>query len=994
MACYHFTLKLDRKPDNTPVSAETHLDYISRDGRFTDLDFKRALAAQQFVGNMLCPVQTQDKEAVTSLYRSVFGSIIDNGIGIETSDKASVETIQIALAIAKQIYGNTLDVRGDTQFRARVLVAANEMDFPIHFNDEAMNAQYLKMQEDKENGRRGFTVSRNGRTERAGVHLTRLKTVGKQRPPQGRVSLQALSQRSLDEGAKTPGMLLPRYDAASLEQSGPQRHPAMRRDVSRSIRIKAEDTAKKILSQGADSVLAASHADYINRKENFAAKGGCIYTAHHLPQWANGSPKAFFKAADIYERVNGTRYREIEFALPNELSLAQQQEIIQQFIDLHLKDHYYAYAIHDKIGAMSNGEHNTHVHIMFSDRELDALEREHERTPQMFFHRANSKDPAKGGCPKAKKWNDKNRAQFLCQLRADFAIIQNSVLEKYGVKERVDHRSLKAQYVEALRNGNKALARILDRMSEAHIGPTAAADKNNAKVIDLMAYRQYKIERSELLHAAHVIEASLEDENTQNTCAALLADAKNITQDAENNEATASSDAAKVVALKNLVKQKMQEISALQEIIIWQPQAMQMAREKFMTKEERETCRKLDDLRREHSDLTRFQIALPEPTGLPEKATRENYNRIMDCMNNDIAKLQEQIKDIEPQVFAIESRLSEKEQTKAINAIASKILHNDFPQKQRLQKTNAELSQLVNELKAAVQQEISRDVQALTDGYKRQTRFTAGEISSHLKHSYTELSKTYKQQQHQADMLKKQVISFERAEAIAKNIYLKGGMKHWREEKRQLEKGYQALQRAKIAYEQEANAFAVRPKPRWYQSNTGYNAKAAAIEKMRTDIQNLEVTYEQKNSQLQTEIERMNALCSSQSGKDKIAAITQGILRKNQPQAEAYENAKAIASGTYAQILEIKKLQTAVTKQVAVDGNKNLTYSARKFAEQPKRTVAAGGVGMMEEANDSSRKHGGSRLAIDLKESDNEKDWNAMDRTDKEAEQELTKRLL
>ena len=104
-------------------------------------------------------------------------------------------------------------------------------------------------------------------------------------------------------------------------------------------------------------------------------------------------------------------------------SLPQQKEIIDQFIERHMADHYYAYAIHDKIGAMSNGEHSTHVHIMFSDRELDALECEHERTPQMFFHRANAKHPEKGGCPKATKWNDKNRAQHLCQLSEDFALI-------------------------------------------------------------------------------------------------------------------------------------------------------------------------------------------------------------------------------------------------------------------------------------------------------------------------------------------------------------------------------------------------------------------------------------------------------------------------------------------------------------------------------------------------------------------------------------------
>lgn len=49
------------------------------------------------------------------------------------------------------------------------------------------------------------------------------------------------------------------------------------------------------------------------------------------------------------------------------------------------ENYYYAYAIHDKIGTMSNGEHHTHVHLMFSTREIDDCERKQERQPDVFF---------------------------------------------------------------------------------------------------------------------------------------------------------------------------------------------------------------------------------------------------------------------------------------------------------------------------------------------------------------------------------------------------------------------------------------------------------------------------------------------------------------------------------------------------------------------------------------------------------------------------------
>ena len=145
MACYHFTMKLDRKPDKTPVGASVHLDYINRDGKFKDIDLKRELAEQTYSGQMLCPPMTQDTESVSTLYRSIYGSILHNGIGVELSDKASRETIQIALVLAQKKYGNTLDIRGNAGFKGCVLNAARDMALPITFTDPVLNACYAKL---------------------------------------------------------------------------------------------------------------------------------------------------------------------------------------------------------------------------------------------------------------------------------------------------------------------------------------------------------------------------------------------------------------------------------------------------------------------------------------------------------------------------------------------------------------------------------------------------------------------------------------------------------------------------------------------------------------------------------------------------------------------------------------------------------------------------------------------------------------------------------
>jgi len=89
--------------------------------------------------------------------------------------------------------------------------------------------------------------------------------------------------------------------------------------------------------------------------------------------------------ADEYEGVSNLRYIKIEFALPNELKTVEEyRQIIDAFISKHLKDHYYAYAIHNKFGTMSNGQHHPHVHIMFSERLIDYIEKIKELLDKFF----------------------------------------------------------------------------------------------------------------------------------------------------------------------------------------------------------------------------------------------------------------------------------------------------------------------------------------------------------------------------------------------------------------------------------------------------------------------------------------------------------------------------------------------------------------------------------------------------------------------------------
>ena len=114
---------------------------------------------------------------------------------------------------------------------------------------------------------------------------------------------------------------------------------------------------------------------------------------------------------------------------------------------------------------------------MFSERLIDDVEKIQEREPQNFFKyparkKRDGSEPTfqekfLRGAPKQVEWySNPYHSDFIFQLREDFAKIQNEVLAEKGFSVRVDHRSLKAQKMDAKRKGDSFLAEILNRPAE------------------------------------------------------------------------------------------------------------------------------------------------------------------------------------------------------------------------------------------------------------------------------------------------------------------------------------------------------------------------------------------------------------------------------------------------------------------------------------------------------------------------------------------------
>lgn len=182
---------------------------------------------------------------------------------------------------------------------------------------------------------------------------------------------------------------------------------------------------------------AKNHAAYILREENYTSrKEELVYKeSGNMEMFDGTSAVKFWEYADTYERANSVVYREIEVNIPNEFNHEQAKELINNFVKKELGEKYiYTYAIHESYN--NDGEKNLHCHLMFSERELDGIDRELSQ----FFKRANSKEPKKGGAEKNREWQDKSR---LLELRKSWEIESNNLLEKYGFEARVDCRSLR-----------------------------------------------------------------------------------------------------------------------------------------------------------------------------------------------------------------------------------------------------------------------------------------------------------------------------------------------------------------------------------------------------------------------------------------------------------------------------------------------------------------------------------------------------------------------
>ncbi|WAW94269.1 MobA/MobL family protein [Xanthomonas citri pv. malvacearum] len=245
----------------------------------------------------------------------------------------------------------------------------------------------------------------------------------------------------------------------------------------------------------------------------------------NMPAWAQHQPHLFWQADDQYERTNGSTYREIEAAFPRQLSPEGRQKVVAALIDqIPGKCHAYTWGIHNQIA--SDGGEQPHVHLIWSERIQDGI----DRPPERFFARAAAGvtckktgnkapvDPAAGGCRKA----GHGSPEFLAYIRQTWEELVNRQLSLEGSQIRVDRRSYADRRVAAAADGDMALAQSLEVIPGFHLGPKAWAMERRGMVTELGG-------RNRLIRARNVLKQVGDEEyalSTEQAKAEMLIDMK------------------------------------------------------------------------------------------------------------------------------------------------------------------------------------------------------------------------------------------------------------------------------------------------------------------------------------------------------------------------------------------------------------------------------------------------------------------------------------
>ena len=644
-----------------------------------------------------------------------------------------------------------------------------------------------------------------------------------------------------------------------------------------------------------------SHVDYINREGTQSDRNDCVFKGSQLPKWAKGSAQKFFSAATRYEDKGNVRYREIELSLPNELSLEQNLEIVDRFIADHLSSHYYAYAVHEKVGELS-GEGHPHVHIMFSERLIDDVERTSERPACKYFRRAAK--PLKGeqvasferrrehGAPKDKKWHNK---KYLYEIRADFARIQNEVLARNGFSIRVDHRTLKAQQMEAEKHGDDFLANLSKRMPESYIGVIPAHEDDELSK-GVKRYREIIQTKQHSLFQDDMRKKTAQEEETkflirQAECAWF------VLSNSQEYKSTNFEDET-LKELNRGILSGLARIQKLKRKMVGFLEARGRAHKEYLPATDYHFILDYEKKMKQCEDLERLSKELIPPTGkYPEDL--QAFQTIKRGIEKKISDLRSFLAQSNSQYWAIQGKLDEPYQRKNVELVMHRLLQSDLDVLRDLKKTSTAVLKNIDALRAKI------EVKEMP-----KTIFTAREVRDNLFEQYRSLKKQREEAIDTCNRLMLKRILPSEAMNIAKNFFVHDGFKKLHSKQEEYEK---------VLEQYERDISEIHKREIFFKNANWTNLGVKLLEqyyltKEKIHLEETERRLSKTKIQLESELTRLENFCQTEEAQNKIALIAADILHKNLKIVLEYEETKKRVGDLYEKLQEAKKRFNAFDK--------------------------------------------------------------------------------
>lgn len=219
-----------------------------------------------------------------------------------------------------------------------------------------------------------------------------------------------------------------------------------------------------------------------------------ILAPSHAPEWAKDRNRLWNEVEKIERNKNSQLAREINVALPNEISPENQRELIQNYVQEQFVDR----GMVADIAIHRDDKNNQHAHVMLTVRQFDENgEWGNKKRKDYELDKDGNKVLDNKGKPKYQTvsltdWDKKENVE---QWREQWAKDTNKALEKEGVQERISHLSHEARGIEQLPTVH--LGHVAHRMEkegkESQRGNiNRERQQYNRDVIDLAEYRKEK----------------------------------------------------------------------------------------------------------------------------------------------------------------------------------------------------------------------------------------------------------------------------------------------------------------------------------------------------------------------------------------------------------------------------------------------------------------------------------------------------------------------